>query len=56
MTRPLRTLPTALLLTLGLLLTGGCGDDNVSGDSNPDRQSDERPGEEEDKVEESPSS
>ena len=46
---------SALLLALGLLLTGGCSTDQT-GDSNTDNQVDERPGEEEDKVEESPSS
>lgn len=39
MTRPV----SALLLALGLLLTGACND-NVSGDSNPDRQNDQAPG------------
>ena len=38
MTRPL----AALLLTAGLILTGCSG--NQSGDSNPDRQSDQLPG------------
>ncbi len=44
---------SALLLALGLLLTAGCSSDET-GDSVTDNQVDERPGEEGDKVEESP--
>ena len=44
---------SALLLALGLLLTGGCSSDQT-GDSVTDNQTDEVPGEEQDKVEESP--
>jgi hypothetical protein len=46
---------SALLLALGLLLTGGCGTDQT-GDSVTDNQVDEVPGDDDrDKVEESPS-
>ena len=54
MTRALRSFPTALLLTLGLLLTGACSSDQT-GDSVVENQSDEVPGEDQEKVEESPS-
>jgi len=53
MTRGLSTLPTALLLALGLLLTGGCNSDQT-GDSVVENPADEVPGEEQEKVEESP--
>ncbi len=39
MTRPL----AALLLAAGLLLTAGCGNENSSGDTNTDNQSDQVP-------------
>ena len=45
---------SALLLALGLLLTGGCGTDQT-GDSNTDSQVDEVPGSEDDKSEDGPS-
>ena len=45
---------SALLLALGPLLTGGCSSDETC-DSVTDNQVDEVPGEEQDKVEESPS-
>ena len=44
---------SALLLALGLLLTGGCSSDET-GDSVTDNQVDEKPGQEGEKVEESP--
>jgi hypothetical protein len=44
---------SALLLALGLLLTGGCNTDQT-GDSNTDSQVDEVPGDEQDKTEDSP--
>ncbi len=43
---------SALLLALGLLLTGGCSSDQ-SGDSNPDSQVDEAPGSDDDATEDS---
>ena len=54
MTRALTTVPTALLLALGLLLTGGCSSDET-GDSVVENQTDEVPGEDQEKVEETPS-
>ena len=46
---------SALLLALGLLLTGACSSDET-GDSVTDNQTDEVPGDDsQDKVEESPS-
>ena len=51
MTRPL----SALLLALGLLLTAACNTDET-GDSVVENQTDERPGEEGEELEESPSS
>ena len=39
----MRRTVTALLLTTGLLLTGACGE-RQSGDSNPDSQLDQAPG------------
>jgi hypothetical protein len=53
MTRALSRTGTALLLALGLLLTGGCNTDQT-GDSNTDSQVDEVPGDEQDKTEDSP--
>ena len=44
---------SALLLALGLLLTAGCSSDET-GDSVTDNQVDEKPGQEGEKVEESP--
>lgn len=43
----------AVLLAFGLLLTGACSSDQT-GDSVVDNQTDEVPGEEQDKVEQSP--
>jgi len=40
MRRPLLALSAAT----ALLLTGACGNDNISGDSNPDSQTDQAPG------------
>ena len=45
---------SALLLSLGLLLTAGCSDD-PTGDSVTENQTDEAPGQDKDKVEETPS-
>lgn len=53
MTRALSSVPTALLLALGLMLTAGCSSDQT-GDSVVENQTDEVPGEEQEKVEESP--
>jgi hypothetical protein len=44
---------SAVLLALGLLLTGACNSDQT-GDSVVENQTDEVPGEEQEKVEESP--
>ena len=52
MTRALSRTSTALLLALGLLLTGGCGTDQT-GDSNTDSQVDEVPGDSDDSSEDS---
>ncbi len=52
MTRALTRTSTALLLVLGILLTGGCSSDQ-SGDSNPDSQVDEVPGDSDDATEDS---
>lgn len=38
---------SAVLLALGLLLTGACSE-NQSGDSNPDNQTEQEPAEDED--------
>jgi hypothetical protein len=43
---------SALLLALGLLLTGACSDGSQSGDSNPDSQVDEVPAEDGDQTSE----
>jgi hypothetical protein len=45
---------SALLLALGLLLTGACNTDQT-GDSNTDSQVDEVPGSNDDKAEDTPS-
>ena len=52
MTRALSRTSTALLLALGLLLTGACSAGEQSGDSNPDSQVDEKPAEEGDQTSE----
>jgi hypothetical protein len=52
MTRALSRTTTALLLALGLLLTGGCNSDQT-GDSNTDSQVDEVPGDSDDDTEDS---
>jgi hypothetical protein len=44
---------SALLLAIGLLLTGACNSDQT-GDSNTDSQVDEKPGDPDDKVEDTP--
>ena len=43
---------SALLLALGLLLTGGCDSSQSGGGSNPDNQIDEAPGRDDDELEE----
>jgi major membrane immunogen (membrane-anchored lipoprotein) len=52
MTRALRRTGTALLLALGLLLTGACNSDQT-GDSVTDSQVDEVPGDSDDDSEDS---
>ena len=43
---------SALLLALGLLLTGGCNDSQSGGGSNPDSQLDEAPARDSGELEE----
>ncbi len=52
MTRALSRTTTALLLALGLLMTGACSSDQT-GDSVVDNQTDEVPGSEDDSAEDS---
>jgi hypothetical protein len=43
---------SALLLAIGLLLTGGCNSSQSGGESNPDTQVDEAPARDQDNLEE----